>query len=243
MSPSREPTIHSAASEATRWGQLVFGIICMVMIANLQYGWTLFVGPIDAEISLGPGGDSGRLHDFRADGDLAGPDRRLSDRQVRPAHHDQRQRRSGRDRVGHQLGRRLAVPVVCRRGDRRHRSRRDLRRRGRQRAEMVPRSARPRRRLDGSGLRRRLGADGDPDCQHDPVERIRIRVPVVRSRAGHRGDACRAGAARAGARRSRRTRGSGCSADAARLHVRPRFSRRRYSGSCMRCSSWSEPAA
>jgi MFS transporter, OFA family, oxalate/formate antiporter len=35
------------ASEATRWGQLIFGIICMVMIANLQYGWTLFVGPID----------------------------------------------------------------------------------------------------------------------------------------------------------------------------------------------------
>jgi OFA family oxalate/formate antiporter-like MFS transporter len=35
------------ASEATRWGQLIFGIICMVMIANLQYGWTLFVNPID----------------------------------------------------------------------------------------------------------------------------------------------------------------------------------------------------
>ena len=30
-----------------RWVQLVFGIICMVMIANLQYGWTLFVLPID----------------------------------------------------------------------------------------------------------------------------------------------------------------------------------------------------
>lgn len=29
-----------------RWGQLVIGIICMVMIANLQYGWTLFVDPI-----------------------------------------------------------------------------------------------------------------------------------------------------------------------------------------------------
>ena len=29
-----------------RWLQLVAGIICMVMIANLQYGWTLFVGPI-----------------------------------------------------------------------------------------------------------------------------------------------------------------------------------------------------
>jgi MFS transporter, OFA family, oxalate/formate antiporter len=35
------------ACEATGWGQLIFGIICMVMIANLQYGWTLFVNPID----------------------------------------------------------------------------------------------------------------------------------------------------------------------------------------------------
>src|SRR5262249_4394780 len=35
------------ASEFTRWGQLIFGILCMVMIANLQYGWTLFVNPID----------------------------------------------------------------------------------------------------------------------------------------------------------------------------------------------------
>ena len=30
----------------SRWVQLVIGIICMVMIANLQYGWTLFVLPI-----------------------------------------------------------------------------------------------------------------------------------------------------------------------------------------------------
>lgn len=29
-----------------RWGQLVFGIVCMAMVANLQYGWTLFVNPI-----------------------------------------------------------------------------------------------------------------------------------------------------------------------------------------------------
>ncbi len=29
-----------------RWGQLVMGIVCMAMIANLQYGWTLFVNPI-----------------------------------------------------------------------------------------------------------------------------------------------------------------------------------------------------
>ena len=33
----------------SRWGQLILGIVCMVMIANLQYGWTLFVLPIDQE--------------------------------------------------------------------------------------------------------------------------------------------------------------------------------------------------
>jgi MFS transporter, OFA family, oxalate/formate antiporter len=31
---------------ARPWAQLIVGIICMVMVANLQYGWTLFVGPI-----------------------------------------------------------------------------------------------------------------------------------------------------------------------------------------------------
>src|SRR5213595_3989876 len=36
-----------------RWWQLLFGIICMVMIANLQYGWTLFVNPIDAKFHWG----------------------------------------------------------------------------------------------------------------------------------------------------------------------------------------------
>ena len=48
-------SVHSrtTASEATRWGQLIFGIICMVMIANLQYGWTLFVNPIDQKYHWG----------------------------------------------------------------------------------------------------------------------------------------------------------------------------------------------
>ncbi|MBI3400800.1 MAG: oxalate/formate MFS antiporter [Acidobacteria bacterium] len=32
-----------------RWLQLVAGVICMVMIANLQYGWTYFVDPINAK--------------------------------------------------------------------------------------------------------------------------------------------------------------------------------------------------
>lgn len=30
----------------TRWAQLIVAILCMSMIANLQYGWTLFVNPI-----------------------------------------------------------------------------------------------------------------------------------------------------------------------------------------------------
>src|SRR2546423_14639136 len=36
-----------------RWWQLVFGIICMTMIANLQYGWTLFVNPMDEKFHWG----------------------------------------------------------------------------------------------------------------------------------------------------------------------------------------------
>ena len=31
----------------TRWTQLIVCIVCMVLIANLQYGWTLFVNPIN----------------------------------------------------------------------------------------------------------------------------------------------------------------------------------------------------
>lgn len=36
-----------------RWLQLVLGVFCMVQIANLQYGWTLFVGPIDHKFHWG----------------------------------------------------------------------------------------------------------------------------------------------------------------------------------------------
>src|SRR3981189_1368380 len=53
--PTTVNAVHSraTASEPTRWGQLIFGIICMVMIANLQYGWTLFVNPIDQKYHWG----------------------------------------------------------------------------------------------------------------------------------------------------------------------------------------------
>ncbi|HEX6792802.1 MAG TPA: oxalate/formate MFS antiporter [Casimicrobiaceae bacterium] len=36
-----------------RWLQLFLGIVCMAMIANLQYGWTLFVNPIDEKYHWG----------------------------------------------------------------------------------------------------------------------------------------------------------------------------------------------
>jgi OFA family oxalate/formate antiporter-like MFS transporter len=35
------------ATGATRWTQLIIGIVCMVMIANYQYGWTFFVPDIE----------------------------------------------------------------------------------------------------------------------------------------------------------------------------------------------------
>jgi OFA family oxalate/formate antiporter-like MFS transporter len=37
----------SDVPQVNRWAQLVVGIVCMVMIANLQYGWTYFVVPMN----------------------------------------------------------------------------------------------------------------------------------------------------------------------------------------------------
>jgi MFS transporter, OFA family, oxalate/formate antiporter len=46
-----EPT--RAGPGVNRWIQLFFGIVCMAMVANLQYGWTLFVNPMDAKYHWG----------------------------------------------------------------------------------------------------------------------------------------------------------------------------------------------
>ena len=43
----------SAARPSYRWIQLTLGILCMIMVANLQYGWTLFVNPLDAKYHWG----------------------------------------------------------------------------------------------------------------------------------------------------------------------------------------------
>jgi MFS transporter, OFA family, oxalate/formate antiporter len=53
MSATREPAAPIAEGRYFRWLQLAMGIVCMAMIANLQYGWTLFVDPIDARYHWG----------------------------------------------------------------------------------------------------------------------------------------------------------------------------------------------
>jgi len=50
---ANEPDRGGVSAPVNRWIQLVAGVICMVMIANLQYGWTYFVDPIDARFHWG----------------------------------------------------------------------------------------------------------------------------------------------------------------------------------------------
>lgn len=49
-------SVTTAPSDGFRWTQLIIGVICMAMIANLQYGWTYFVGPMAKANSWDVGG-------------------------------------------------------------------------------------------------------------------------------------------------------------------------------------------
>ena len=49
----QQPYPAAAAARRHRWLQLLVGVVCMAMIANLQYGWTLFVNPIDQKYHWG----------------------------------------------------------------------------------------------------------------------------------------------------------------------------------------------
>ncbi len=55
LSPVRSVTFDDEMRSASRsrWWQLLVGVLCMSMIANLQYGWTLFVNPINAKHGWG----------------------------------------------------------------------------------------------------------------------------------------------------------------------------------------------
>jgi len=48
-----ESTTENRPLYASPWWQLLIGVTCMVMIANYQYGWTLFVGPLDSKYHWG----------------------------------------------------------------------------------------------------------------------------------------------------------------------------------------------
>ena len=39
-------TTVEGGAPVNRWTQLIIGVVCMVLIANMQYGWTLFVHPM-----------------------------------------------------------------------------------------------------------------------------------------------------------------------------------------------------
>ena len=46
MTATAASTPSQGISNGFRWTQLIIGVICMAMMANLQYGWTFFVGPM-----------------------------------------------------------------------------------------------------------------------------------------------------------------------------------------------------
>ena len=164
---------------AFRWGQLALGIVAMMMIANLQYGWTLFVVPIDyanhwgiariqVAFTLFVLGETWLLPFQGYLIDRIGPRPTVA---------------AGGVLVGagwllNSYADTLTLLYVGR-GRRRQRCRHDLRRCGRQCLEMVSRPARARRRIDRRRLRRGLGCDHHPDRPLDRQLRLSIRVLLV----------------------------------------------------------------
>ena len=53
MNATTSPMPPTRSVLANPWIQLVIGLVCMACVANLQYGWTLFVNPIDAKYHWG----------------------------------------------------------------------------------------------------------------------------------------------------------------------------------------------
>ncbi|HEX4985828.1 MAG TPA: oxalate/formate MFS antiporter [Burkholderiales bacterium] len=53
MTETNAPNPGPGAPAPARWMQLALCVLCMSMVANLQYGWTLFVGPIDEHFHWG----------------------------------------------------------------------------------------------------------------------------------------------------------------------------------------------
>ena len=63
------PSEQSAGLQAltdNRWVILFFSILSMVAVANFQYGWTLFVGPLQKHLNVEVGANPSYIHGFRS---------------------------------------------------------------------------------------------------------------------------------------------------------------------------------
>ena len=83
-----------------RWFQLGASLIAMIMIANLQYAWTLFVGPLQKGTGLEALRHPVRVHAVHPLPDLGAAARWLADRSSRPARVHHRGGRPVRPRLG-----------------------------------------------------------------------------------------------------------------------------------------------
>jgi len=172
-----------ASQSCLAWLQLIIGIICMVMIANLQYGWTFSFPNIQKKFRLGSGVDPGRLHTVR-------PVRRhgscrsgvVSSTSMGPADRDFLRRCPLCDRLDHEFYATSLARITLRRSSPDRRGRR-LWHLHRQRAQWFPGPARPRR---GSLRRVRGGSAPDPLCppSHDQDSGFQANILQLRPRQG-----------------------------------------------------------
>ena len=167
MEMTQETSINPAKPVANRWLQLIMGIVCMAMIANLQYGWTLFVNPI-----------ADKYHWSKAAIQVAFTIFVLTETWLVPIEGWAVDKFGPRPVV-------LFGGLLCALGwvmnsfadtltmlyiaaaDLRYRRRRGVRHLRRFGPEMVPGSPRPGSGLDRGRFRRRLGGDHHPDLEDD----------------------------------------------------------------------------
>ena len=169
-----------------RWFQLVASLIAMIMIANLQYSWTLFVKPPPGRPRLEAVGRAVGLHAVHPVSDLGAAARRLAHRSHGPARVHQRRRRAVRRRLGRARLRHDAADALYALRRRGHRRRVRLQRVDRVGAEVVPGPPRAGGRHHGGGIRRRHGALHPGDRLHDSDARLQNGVPLDRRDSGRR---------------------------------------------------------
>ncbi len=141
-----------------RWFQLVASLIAMIMIANLQYSWTLFVKPMQNGHRLEALRHSVGVHAVHPVSDLGAAGAGLADRSPRPAQVHHRRGRAVRHRLGRTRVRDDAADAVRAVRVGRHRRRAGVRRLHRVGAEVVQQGPRTGVRHHGGRVWRRHGA-------------------------------------------------------------------------------------